>query len=154
MISSQGSAMAMPPAPLRTVRRSTRNLGGSLEVTDIRTSWLVERAGEKRIGLRQRDQQLTHAAVAASEVLHQQLARARVFGRLAAPVGERHPFADVAALGIRAAREPYAELDRAVERSLRVRHHELAGRVDGLAVLGVAPAADGVVVLEREAQPV
>src|SRR5262245_6483667 len=50
MISSQGSAMAIPPAPLRTARRGKRNVGIAVS--------LLSGQVEEGIRLRQRQHQL------------------------------------------------------------------------------------------------
>src|SRR6185295_1535103 len=91
MTSSHGSAMAMLPAPRRTVLRSSRNLG---------TRSLPGAAVEKAVGLGQRQEKLADVAVRAREGRFERTSRAGVFGLFAAAVGVGEPLAHVARLGV------------------------------------------------------
>ena len=70
--------------------------------------------------------------------------------RFASPVAEPEPLAHHALPHLRALSELVGELDHAVERAIDVGVDELAGGVDGLTAIHVAPPSDTVEVFESE----
>src|SRR6266540_5199156 len=146
MTSSSGNPMATPPAPRSRVRR----LMSQLPLFTASSSWRDRRAVEKRVGLGERDEELLDAAPRRGERALDRRAGAGVLGARAAAIAVGQPLADDARLDRVALGQSARELDRVGHRARDIGEHDLARAVDRLAVVDVAPAADGIVVLERE----